>query len=200
MSVVEQDLSIRQPEPPDLNVEEKPYLTPRELEILKLAAEGLSNSEIGRELKISRSTVESHFYTRSEYGKSHQEGILARLSARSRRGAVVRAIHLGILDPEKLVKEEEWKRCELLTRNEIKVLRCLADPTLPSIETTNLEIADKLRISPRKVKYHIRSILKTLKIERKPFIGSTRAAVIFLAYKRKQESTFPSHERLHELL
>jgi LuxR family maltose regulon positive regulatory protein len=63
-------------------------LTDRELEVLDLLAEGLSNSEIARRLFISLPTVKSH--TRNIYGK---------LAVHSRRQAVARARTLGILPP-----------------------------------------------------------------------------------------------------
>jgi len=63
-------------------------LTDRELEVLRLLAEGLSNSEIARRLFISLPTVKSH--TRSIYGK---------LAVHSRREAVTQARTLGILPP-----------------------------------------------------------------------------------------------------
>jgi LuxR family maltose regulon positive regulatory protein len=63
-------------------------LTDRELEVLRLLAEDLSNQEIGRRLFISLPTVKSH--TRNIYGK---------LGVRSRAEAVDQAQALGILPP-----------------------------------------------------------------------------------------------------
>jgi LuxR family maltose regulon positive regulatory protein len=63
-------------------------LTERELEVLQLLAEGLSNREIGQRLYISLPTVKSH--TRNIYGK---------LGVHSREQAVVQARALGILPP-----------------------------------------------------------------------------------------------------
>ena len=61
-------------------------LSDRELEVLHLLAEGLSNPEIGQRLFISLPTVKSH--TRNIYGK---------LGVHSRKQAVVQARALGIL-------------------------------------------------------------------------------------------------------
>jgi LuxR family maltose regulon positive regulatory protein len=61
-------------------------LSDRELEVLQLLAEGLSNPEIGQRLFISLPTVKSH--TRNIYGK---------LDVHSRKQAVAQARILGIL-------------------------------------------------------------------------------------------------------
>ncbi len=61
-------------------------LTPRELDVLALLAEGLSNRKLAGQLGISEHTV-----------KFHVNGILAKLDARSRTDAVVRAARLGLL-------------------------------------------------------------------------------------------------------
>jgi LuxR family maltose regulon positive regulatory protein len=63
-------------------------LSQREIEVLELLAEQLSNREIGRRLFISLPTVKSH--TSSIYGK---------LAVHSREEAVTRARALGILPP-----------------------------------------------------------------------------------------------------
>jgi NarL family two-component system response regulator YdfI len=61
-------------------------LTPREMEVLYLLAEGLSNKEIARRLGISDHTV-----------KTHVDAILSKLDAHSRTEAVTRAARLGVI-------------------------------------------------------------------------------------------------------
>lgn len=61
-------------------------LTPREMEVLQLLAEGLTNKAIANELNISRHTV-----------KFHVNAILGKLNAQSRTEAVVRATRSGLL-------------------------------------------------------------------------------------------------------
>ena len=61
-------------------------LTPRELEVLELVAEGLSNRAIGRRLGTSDHTAKFHVNT-----------ILYKLGARTRTDAVVRAVRRGVL-------------------------------------------------------------------------------------------------------
>jgi DNA-binding NarL/FixJ family response regulator len=61
-------------------------LTPRELEVLQLLAEGLANKMIARQLDISDHTV-----------KFHVNAILTKLNAQSRTEAVVRATRLGLI-------------------------------------------------------------------------------------------------------
>ncbi len=61
-------------------------LTPRELEVLQLLAEGLSNKAIAGRLGISDHTV-----------KFHINSIMGKLGAESRTDAVVRATRLGLI-------------------------------------------------------------------------------------------------------
>jgi DNA-binding NarL/FixJ family response regulator len=61
-------------------------LTPREIEVLRLARSGASNAEIGQQLGITVRTV-----------KAHMTAILEKLGASDRAGALVRAFELGIL-------------------------------------------------------------------------------------------------------
>ncbi|HEX6127523.1 MAG TPA: helix-turn-helix transcriptional regulator [Candidatus Limnocylindria bacterium] len=61
-------------------------LTPRETEILRLAAAGMSVAEIGRRLYLSPNTVKSHL--------SH---LYAKLGARNRSQAIRAALHCGCL-------------------------------------------------------------------------------------------------------
>ena len=61
-------------------------LTPRELEVLHLLAEGLSNKAVAQRLDISDHTV-----------KFHVNAIMSKLGAQSRTAAVVQATRLGLI-------------------------------------------------------------------------------------------------------
>ncbi len=61
-------------------------LTERELEVLRLVAEGLANKAIGARLSVSEHTV-----------KFHLNALLRKLGAQSRTDAVVRATRLGLI-------------------------------------------------------------------------------------------------------
>ncbi len=61
-------------------------LTPREMEVLQLLAEGLPNKIIAQRLGVSEHTI-----------KFHVNAILSKLGAQSRTEAVVRATRLGLI-------------------------------------------------------------------------------------------------------
>jgi NarL family two-component system response regulator LiaR len=72
------------PEEPALD-----QLTERELEVLKLAAKGITNREIARELALSARTIQAHLST-----------IFSKMQVSSRTEAVVRALQKGWLTIE----------------------------------------------------------------------------------------------------
>jgi DNA-binding CsgD family transcriptional regulator len=64
----------------------RPQLTRRELQVLRLAAEGHDGPAIARQLVLSDATVKSHF-----------GNLYSKLGVRDRAGAVARAIRLGLI-------------------------------------------------------------------------------------------------------
>ncbi|MBN1370654.1 MAG: hypothetical protein JW987_01745 [Anaerolineaceae bacterium] len=71
---------------PEIENQKSEILSPRELEILQLVAQGLSNTEISQRLYLALSTV-----------KGHNLRIFAKLQAQNRTEAVARARELGLL-------------------------------------------------------------------------------------------------------
>ncbi len=72
--------------------EERPFhprLTDREMQVLKLVAQGMTNREIGKELHISENTV-----------KNHIRNILEKLHLNSRMEAVIYAVREKLLEIE----------------------------------------------------------------------------------------------------
>jgi PAS domain S-box-containing protein len=61
-------------------------LTPREVDVLALAADGFSGPELAEELVLSPATVNSHF-----------KNIYAKLHVRNRAAAVAKALRLGLI-------------------------------------------------------------------------------------------------------
>jgi DNA-binding CsgD family transcriptional regulator len=62
-------------------------LTPREIEVLALAADGLSGPELAQELLLSPATVNAHF-----------KNIYRKLDVRNRAAAVAKAMRLGVIE------------------------------------------------------------------------------------------------------
>ncbi len=84
--VLDPSLSPSLPEAMDRETPPLEDLTPREVEVLQLLAEGLSNRAIALQLRISEHTV-----------KFHINSIFGKLGVQSRTEAAVRAARLGLI-------------------------------------------------------------------------------------------------------
>ena len=72
---------------PPVRDDKAPRLSPRELEVLNLAAQGLSGPRIAEVLAIAPATIKTHF--------TH---IYSKLDVTDRAAAVARALRLGLID------------------------------------------------------------------------------------------------------
>jgi two-component system, NarL family, nitrate/nitrite response regulator NarL len=64
-----------------------PPLTPRELDVLKLAAEGCNTGQVAERLCLSESTIKTHF-----------EHVFHKLGVHDRASAVGEAVRQGLID------------------------------------------------------------------------------------------------------
>lgn len=84
------------PFPPNWSQEGLELLSERELDVLRLAARGMSNRDIAHELCLSTRTVQTHLGT-----------VFAKMQVASRTEAVVRALQRGWLTLEDTLSEED---------------------------------------------------------------------------------------------
>jgi DNA-binding CsgD family transcriptional regulator len=79
----EHELSAIEADRPDASA----AMTPREIEVLALAADGLSGPELANQLGLSGTTVNTHF-----------KNIYEKLGVRNRAAAVAKGMRLGMID------------------------------------------------------------------------------------------------------
>ncbi len=82
---------LRRHGPPDAPPAATPQLSPREIDVLRLVVAGHDNTEIGRRLHLSASTI-----------KHHVSNSLEKLGVDNRVQAAVMAVRLGLVDEQDL--------------------------------------------------------------------------------------------------
>ena len=112
-------------------------LTPRELGVLRLVAQGLTNRRIARDLAISEKTV-----------KNHLSAIFPKIGAADRTQAALYAARTGAVQANR----HQAAGSRSLTLRELGVLRLVAQGL------TNRRIARDLAISEKTVKNHLSAI------------------------------------------
>lgn len=111
-------------------------LTAREVQVLSLIADGMTNEEVAKQLGIARHTV-----------KSHMAHILDALGAQNSAHAVAIAHCRGQIEPRRRVP---WNAD--VSYREVQVLEGVA------VGLTDLQIGRKLWVSQHTIKSHLRRI------------------------------------------
>jgi ATP/maltotriose-dependent transcriptional regulator MalT len=111
-------------------------LTDREIQVLSLIADGLTNEEVAHKLGIARHTV-----------KSHMSHILDALGALNSAHAVAIAHCRGQIEPRRTIP---WN--SEVSYREVQVLEGVA------VGMTDLQIGRKLWVSQHTIKSHLRRI------------------------------------------
>lgn len=149
-------------------------LTPREEQVLKFIAEGLTNKQVAREIGVSVKTVEKH-----------RQEIMNKLRIHHTAGLTCYALANGIVFPRTVSASmakrvpssrgncsspiEEAGRDRGITARETQILRLIAGGLL------NKQIAAELQLSIKTVANHRQDVMKRLNIHH--IAGLTRYAV-----------------------
>jgi DNA-binding NarL/FixJ family response regulator len=149
--------------PPDTRPEQP--LTPRELEVLAMIADGATSAEIADRLSTAETTVQSH--VKSLLSRATAFVTVATLAGSLQQQSERRAEHAtsSVSSARALGARPE----DLLSRRELEVLALVAEGA------TNAEIAERLVIAASTVQSHVKSILRKLEVRNR-----TQAAARYL--------------------
>ena len=134
-------------------------LTPRELQVLRLIAQGLHNRQIANRIHRSIKTVEKH-----------RQNLHIKLSTHEVAGLTRYALSIGLMDRARNRRIRLAKSAKQLTRRELEVLKLVAQGS------GNKWIASELHRSIKTVDHHRENIMKKLNIHE--VAGLTRYAAL----------------------
>jgi DNA-binding NarL/FixJ family response regulator len=149
--------------PPDTRPE--PPLTPRELEVLAMIADGATSAEIADRLSTAGTTVQSH--VTSLLSRATAFVPVATLAGSLQQQSYRRAEHAtSSVSPGRALGARPE---DLLSRRELELLALIAQGA------TNAQIAERLVIAKTTVQSHVKSILRKLEVSNR-----TEAAARYL--------------------
>jgi DNA-binding NarL/FixJ family response regulator len=134
-------------------------LTAREIQILKLIAQGMHNRQIAARIHRSIKTVEKH-----------RQNLNTKLSTHEVAGLTRHALSMGLVGKSPHVSRSIGRRARHLTPREIEILKLVAQGS------GNKWIADQLQRSVKTVDHHRENIMKKLGIHE--VAGLTRYAIL----------------------
>lgn len=134
-------------------------LSGRELEVLQLLAQGMTNKQIAAIVHLAPSTV-----------KNFNSNIFKKLKVRTRRHAISRGIKLGILDSVTSSTSIDYNSFRLLSKRDREIIEFVSR----NPDATNAEIALGLYITNQSVNNHISSILRKM--------GAKNMTQVWMAY------------------
>jgi DNA-binding NarL/FixJ family response regulator len=149
--------------PPDTRPEQP--LTPRELEVLAMIADGATSAEIADRLSTAETTVQSH--VQSLLSQATAFVTVATLAGSLQQQSDRRAEHAT--SSASSARTPGARPEDLLSRRELEVLALVAEGA------TNAEIAERLVIAATTVQSHVKSILRKLEVRNR-----TQAAAQYL--------------------
>jgi DNA-binding NarL/FixJ family response regulator len=173
------------PQTPQLPTNESAVLTAHEREVVRLAAEGLTNKEIGSRLFLSHRTVGAHLYRAFP-----KLGVTSRASLRdaltSMATLTVTSTAAPTVESTAALMATERRRGLTVPRRSRRGPAPSATLTpreqvvadLAAAGLTNKQIALRLQVSPRTVGAHLRQVFRKLGVPRRAAIRDCLAAVV----------------------
>jgi DNA-binding NarL/FixJ family response regulator len=143
-----------------------PRLSPRQQDIVHLAAKGLTNVGIGTRLRLTKNTV-----------RTHVEILTRKLGVHAKREIVFACVHGGLVKPKEYVTEEHLRAIGLLSTAQLEVLHYLTEP---NGNPSSKGIAKERVTSPHTTRSHFQDIHSVLGVN-----TNVMAGIVYLAWREE---------------